>query len=189
MYCTVALSFQSERKPIRTLLAYKVGEHNVRTNDVVEVLYQGELRRGVVGALFANDPFNPKELPRIEIERVLHTNTIYAAVRRRFNMFKDYDARSRQSSKRAIKAIKLVHGEDYAVKIMKYVCLGSMVVEKDGLISIWHANQQLIFMREESGKLYLIEYRRYRSFKSTWRTSLKAQSYFNKLFEEYYGNS
>ena len=189
MYCTVALSFQSERKPIKALLLYKVGEHNVKPNDVVEVSFGGNLTRGVVSRLYANDSYNPKELERIEIERVLHTNTIYAMVRRRFNMFKDYDARSRRSSKRAIKAMKAVHGDNYAVKLMKYACLGSMIEEKDGTVSIRHTNQILTFLRDESGKFILISYRCFRSFKSAWRTSVKAENYFNKLFDGYYGNS
>lgn len=189
MYCTVALSFQSELKPLKSPLVYKVGIHNVRTNDVVEVSYRGKLTYGVVGGVYSRDTFNHNGMHRMEIERILHTNTVYAAVRRRFNMFKDFKINhQRKTGQRIIKLIEKNHGVEFRHKVMKYVCLGNMKVEKDGHITIWHANQRLSFL-EKNGEYVLVGYERYKEFKNTWRTSLKAENYFIKLYDEYYGNS
>lgn len=189
MYCTVALSFQSERKPIKKVLTYKVGEHNVKVNDVVEVSFRNKLRYGVVSGVYSEDTYNPKEMYRLEIERVLHTNTVYAAVRRRFNMFKGLENSTRKSNMREFESLQKQYGDDYLCKIMKHVCLGNMVEENDGTITIWHADQRLTFVKTKGGKLVLVLRETHKQFKTAWRTSLKAQNYFNKLFEEYYGNS
>lgn len=190
MYCTVALSFQSDVKPIKVLLTYKIGEHNVKVNDVVEVLHQHKVVYGVISALVENDTRNLKQLERFTIDRILHTNSIYALVRRRFNAFKDFEYNHRATKrKRLIRKLKKEYGDDYRRKVMKYVCLGNHTEKRGGDLTVWHNNHRLIFRENDRGNYHIVSLELVADFKSVWRTSAKAENYFNKLYEEYYGNS
>lgn len=72
--------------------------------------YQGISYTAVVNNVFEKDEFNYSERQRININKKLHMNTVRAAIRKRFNEFKDIQIQTKRKKGKQLdkKVIKIL---------------------------------------------------------------------------------
>lgn len=84
-------------------------EHvSVKRGDIVEVDYQGIPYLAVVHHVLEQDLHNFLNLKRKPINKKVHTNTVKAAVRKRFNQYKEIHVNTRKKKGRKLER-KLLH--------------------------------------------------------------------------------
>lgn len=192
MFCSVSFSFHSNRKPLRKNLVYKVEGISLKSGDIVEVDYKGIPHIVVVKHVFETDDYNYQEMVRININKKLHTNTVNAAIRKRFNEFKDIRVQTeRVKGKRLEKRIIKILGEDYRRRILKYICLGNIQFENDVFIGFNYANNLVILSKNKHGQYIIVGFQKYKQsdFKAKWYTPKKVKDYYDRLYNDHYAKN
>ena len=185
MYCSVAFSFQSETKPVKKCRVYKTNGIPVKHGDIVEVVKHGKPMLGVVNRVFEADAYKYRFINRLSVERKLHTNTVKALVRKRFNEFKDI--KMGKKSKRLKRKVTHWLGDDYLREILKWICLGNMYGTSDKLLKVRYKHCFVLIAVADDGS-YVIQGvsvnkpEDYEGYK--WKVSQKARDYFEELINQ-----
>lgn len=171
---------------MKRCLVYTFEGIPVKSGDIVEVDYQGVLHTAVVKSVFETDDWNRFDLVRIPITRKLHTNTAKAAVRKRFNEFKDIRIRTeRKTGRKFEKKVIGILGEDYQRRILKYVCLGNLFNDEEDHIRFIYANNSVLLKKDKHGHYIIIDFDKSADFNKCWIMPQKFKDYYDQLYLQY----
>lgn len=185
MNCSVSFSFHSNRKPMKRKFVYAAEHVSVKRGDIVEVDYQGIPYLAGVHHVFEQDLHNFLNLKRKPINKKLHTNTVKAAVRKRFNQYKEIYVNTRKKKGRKLER-KLFHqfGEDYHRQILKYVCLGNIIFETPDSIFFLYADHLVLLKKDPNKPPCLLAVQTVENYYKPWLTPDKLKAYVDQLYDE-----
>lgn len=192
MYCSVARSFHNEVAPTKRAYVYKCDAiKNLKRGDVVEVETKYGIKYGVVSRVFEEDLYNFRGLFRTNVVKKVHTNTVKAAIRRRFEEYKDIKVYTEfKKGRLADQSLKQYFGENYHYKMLKALCLGSILDVKEDKRWIHICYKNFIFIvrkYKEPGMGYALNGLRILDVEKKWITPIKAKEEFNKLYAATFG--
>lgn len=182
MYCSVTFSFHNHRKPMKRKFVYAAEHVSVKRGDLVEVDYQGTLYTAVVNHVFEQDLHNFRNLKRKPIVRQIHTNTAKAAVRKRFNQYKAMHVNTRKKKGRKLeRKLLLQYGENYHRQIIKYICLGNILVDTPDSIFFLYANHTVLLKKALDENYVIQAVQTLDEFHNPWLTPDKFKDYVDQL--------
>jgi len=159
VYALVCWSLTDNVKPRKNFFTYKTELKNLKKGDAVFLeTITGEERMGVFVKYLEKDS-NPGNLKRIDILKKVHTNTLKARIRKRYEEFKNYKlpTYSKAQKKRLKSWIKriqqhlnitnetLKNNQHYLHwKIMRVICFGNRVNLLDGKVAIFYYKNKAV---------------------------------------------
>lgn len=187
MYALVCWSITDGIKPRSHFFTYKVELKNLGKGDVVLLENtNGEDRMGVFLTYMEKD-FNPQRLRRVKILKKVHTNTIKAHLRKRYNEFKGFQLPTTKKAKRNRRneAKVLFNSEDESYlywKIMRIICFGNRINSNDGITaSFYYKNKVAIFANV--GNIWVLRVLKTRDERSRWVRPTKSHYILVDLFK------
>lgn len=149
MYTSICWSITDGVKPRKNYFTYKTDIKTFVHGDVV--LLENSLGDPIMGVFvrYLEKDQNPKNLKRINVIKKVHTNTLKAHLRKRYNEFKDFQLPNSETKriKRIKEAAKLFKSEDEGYlywKIMRIICFGNRINSKDGLsVDFYYKNKRV----------------------------------------------
>ena len=91
MYALISWSITDGDKPRKNYFTYKTDIKNLQKGDVVLLEHKdNDVKMGVF-VRYLEEDYNPHDLKRVNIIKKVHTNTLKAHLRKRYNEFKDFE--------------------------------------------------------------------------------------------------
>lgn len=190
MYCSVAFSFHTGRKPYKKNHVYKTDIKTLKRGDILEVPLNGSVEFGVVYNVFEKDEYNFYDMERQDVSKKLHTNTVKAAIRKRFNEYKGVRVRTeRKKGARLERKLIRILGPEYQKRILKYICLGNMYQQRTGITIVCYANNFIELIKDKHGNYIILNFNKTDDFLRKWITPYKLKDYYEELYQSEFINS